>query len=122
MLAGEATLLRLLEPFAAALARPGTREIVVNRPGRFGVEGEDGWSWHDAPELTFARLDAILTLAASRTSKRVGPDRPSASSVLPGGERIMGARPPAAPPATGLVLPQRLGSRQGCSRNSGWST
>ncbi|MBU8541783.1 ATPase, T2SS/T4P/T4SS family [Falsiroseomonas tokyonensis] len=100
MLAGEATLLGLLAPFAAVLARPGTREIVVNRPGRFGVEGDDGWTWHDAPELTFARLDAILTLAASRTSKRVGPDRPSASSVLPGGERIMGARPPAAPPST----------------------
>jgi type IV secretion system protein VirB11 len=97
---GEATLLRLLEPFREALAKPGTREIVVNLPGRFAVEGADGWTWHDAPELTFKRLDAIATLAASRTSKRVGPDRPSCSSVLPGGERIFAARPPAAAPGT----------------------
>lgn len=107
MLAGERTLLRLLEPFAPALARPGTREIVVNRPGRFGVEGDAGWSWHDAPDLTFPRLDAILTLAATRTAKRVGPDRPSASSVLPGGERIMGARPPACPPGTIMLAIRR---------------
>lgn len=97
---GEATLRRLLEPFAAALAQPGTREIVVNRPGRFGVEGEQGWSWHDAPALTFARLDAIAILAASRSSRQLGPDRPAASSILPGGERIMIARPPATPPGT----------------------
>ncbi|GAA0574537.1 P-type DNA transfer ATPase VirB11 [Craurococcus roseus] len=98
--AGEATLLRLLSPFAAALASPGTREVVVNRPGRFAVEGSDGWTWHDAPELTYARLDAIATLSAARTSKRVGPDRPTCSSVLPGGERIATARPPATAPGT----------------------
>ena len=97
---GEATLLRLLEPFAPALAMADTREIVVNRPGGFGVEGDHGFAWHDAPELTYARLDAICTLAASRTSKRVGPDRPTCSSVLPGGERIATARPPATAPGT----------------------
>jgi type IV secretion system protein VirB11 len=98
MQAGEATLRRLLEPFAEALARPGTREIVVNKPGRFGVEGEDGWTWHDAPELTYRRLDAIATLAAARNSKRVGPDRPTCTSVLPDNERITIARPPATAP------------------------
>lgn len=91
----ESTLLRLLEPFASALALAGTREIIVNVPGRFGVEGDDGWQWHDAPVLTFKRLDAIATLAASRTSKRFGVDRPTCSAVLPGGERIAIARPPA---------------------------
>lgn len=98
MLAGETTLLRLLGPFAAALAQPGTREVVVNRPGRFGVEGGNGWTWHDAPDLTYRRLDAIATLAAARTAKRVGPDRPTCTSVLPGGERITVARPPATAP------------------------
>ena len=63
-LPGEATLLRLLAPFAAALARPGTREIVVNRPGRFAVEDGAGWSWHEAPDLDFRRLDANAPQAA----------------------------------------------------------
>jgi type IV secretion system protein VirB11 len=96
----ESTLLRLLDPFATALALPGTREIIVTRPGRFVVEGDDGWTWHDAPELTYKRLDAIATLAASRGSKRIGPDRPACSSVLPGGQRIAVARPPATPAGT----------------------
>ena len=99
-LPGESTLLRLLEPFASALATPGTREVVVNRPGRFGVEGDKGWTWHDAPDLTYKRLDAIATLAAARGTKRFGPARPTVSSVLPGGERIAAARPPATAPGT----------------------
>jgi type IV secretion system protein VirB11 len=100
MIRGDATLRRLLTPFAAALARPDVREIVVNTPGRFGVEGDDGWTWHDAPELDFRHLDALGTLAASRSARRFGTGGPTFTGVLPDGERIAVARPPATPPGT----------------------
>lgn len=94
---GEATLRRLLSPMAAALADPDTREVVVNRPGRFGVEDGGGWRWHEAPELDFATLDAIGILAARLTGQDFGEENPSCSSRLPDGERITMARPPVAP-------------------------
>ena len=50
---------------------------MVNQVGRFGVENGAGWHWHDAPALTFNRLDAIGTLAAAYTSQEVGPHQPS---------------------------------------------
>lgn len=100
-LPGEMTLRRLLAPMGAALADPDTREVVVNQPGRFGVENSAGWSWHDAPELDFDRLDAIGILAAGLTSQDFGVSTPACSSRLPDGERITMARPPVA--ATGSV-------------------
>lgn len=95
---GTRTLLHLMEPMAAALAQPGTTEVVVNQPGRFGVECDGRWTWHDAPALTFEHLDAIGILAAAMTSQDLGEDAPSCSSRLPNGERITIVRPPVMPP------------------------
>lgn len=111
MIDGEATLRRLMAPLAPALARPDTREVVVNTPGRFGVEGDDGWTWHEAPELTFDRLEAIGILAAGFTHQDVGAGRPSCSSRLPDGERITVAVPPMMPAGTvGLTIRKRATS------------
>lgn len=93
---GEGTLRRLLAPLARHLAEPDVTEVVVNRPGEVGVERRAaGWSWHDAPELDFARLDAVATLAAALSQQDVGPERPLAATVLPDGERLQICRPPA---------------------------
>ena len=98
MQGGEATLRRLLHPLAGALADPDTREVVVNRPGSYGVENTTGWHWYDAPELTYRVLEAITILAARATGQEIGSRRAFCSSRLPDGGRISMSRPPLMPP------------------------
>jgi type IV secretion system protein VirB11 len=95
---GERTLRTLLRCLDAWLDDAATTEIVVNRPGEVGVEQRGQWSWHDVPELTFARLDAVSILAASMTSREVDSSHPLCASTLPTGERIQICRPPTTPP------------------------
>jgi type IV secretion system protein VirB11 len=95
MRAGESTLRLLLAPIAAHLMDPSATEVVINRPGEVGVERRDGWAWHDVPELTFERLDAIATLCAAMSQQDVGPEKPLCGSVLPDGQRVQICRPPA---------------------------
>lgn len=96
MRAGEGTLRLLLKPIAAPLADADVTEIVVNRPGEMGVEQRgSGWSWHDVPELSFARLDAVATLCASLSQQDVGPEHPLCGASLPDGQRVQICRPPA---------------------------
>ena len=85
---GEATLRFLLSDMADALAHPATSEVVVNEPGRFGVEQDGFWTWHDAPALTFDRLLGIAVLSAYLGGKDVGHDNASCSATLPDGQRI----------------------------------
>jgi len=92
---GERTLRLMTEPFAGYLADADTTEVVVNRPREVGVERRGQWTWHEAPELDFTRLDAIATLAAAMMKQDVGPDRPLCGSFMPDGERIQICRPPA---------------------------
>jgi len=93
--AGERTLRQLLAPLAQFLDDPGTTEIVVNRPGEVGVERQGQWAWHERPDLTFDRLDAIATLAAAMSQQDVGPAHPLCATVLPDGQRVQVCRPPA---------------------------
>lgn len=92
---GETTLRLLLEPLTALLVDTGVTELVVNRPGEAGVERAGVWSWHALPDLGFERLDAIATLCAALSQQDVGPQQPLCASVLPDGERVQIARPPA---------------------------
>lgn len=104
-------LLHLLEPFNDAMAQDDTREIVVNRLGQFGVEGDDGWRWYDDERITFDRLDAIGLLAMHATGQDFGPENPSGSSRLPGRQRVTVMRPPLAEPDTiSLTIRQRAKS------------
>ncbi|PWC40953.1 P-type DNA transfer ATPase VirB11 [Azospirillum sp. TSO35-2] len=93
--AGETTLRLLLEPVAGLLADRDVTDLVVNRPGEAGVARAGVWSWHERPDLTFERLDAIATLCAALSQQDVGPEHPLCASVLPDGERVQIARPPA---------------------------
>lgn len=92
---GESTLRLLLAPIAQILADPSVTEVVVNQPGQVGIETRAGWSWQDAPELDYPRLDAIATLCAAMSQQDVGPERPLCASVLPDGQRVQICRPPA---------------------------
>ncbi|SMF42955.1 type IV secretion system protein VirB11 [Azospirillum oryzae] len=107
---GETTLRLLLEPLTALLADKEVTELVVNRPGEAGVERAGVWSWHALPDLGFERLDAIATLCAALSQQDVGPQQPLCASVLPDGERVQIARPPAVAAGT-LSLTIRRPSR-----------
>ena len=98
---GERTLRLMTAPISGFLADADTTEVVINRPGEVGVERRGQWSWHNLPELDFARLDAIATLAAAMMKQDVGPDLPLCGSFMPDGERIQICRPPAT--ADGIV-------------------
>lgn len=108
---GEITLRRLLAPFDAAMAKDDTREIVVNKPGSFGVEGDNGWTWHQDPTLNFRRLEAIARLGARMTSQDVSNVSPACSTRLPGGQRMTVAMPPMTPDGEiSLTMRQRAKS------------
>ena len=98
MIPGERTLRLLLADLSAWLGDPATTEVVVNRPGEVGVERAGQWTWHDVPNLTFERLDAIAILAAAQTSREIDGANPLCPSTLPDGQRIQVCRPPATRP------------------------
>jgi type IV secretion system protein VirB11 len=85
----------LIQPFMPFLAAPATTEVVVNRPGEFGVETNGRWSWHSESSLTVDRLDAIGVLTAYRASREFSPSHPEVATTLPGGERLQACRAPA---------------------------
>lgn len=96
----EITLTRLMGPLATALEDPDTREVVVVKPGEFGVENSKGWHWYDAEALTYKRLLALGILAAQRTGQQFGENCLGVSSRLPGGHRITMVGPPSTPAGT----------------------
>ena len=85
---------RNLQPF---FNDPATTEVVVNRPGKVGVEAGGRWTWHDMPELTFKRLEAISIAAAYLSGQDIDARRPACGCTLPGGFRIQIALPPLVP-------------------------
>ena len=91
-----AVLTHYLAPLEACLAEPGVTEVVVNRPGEIGIEGEGGWSWRAEPKLTETWLATLAKAAAAFTTQDVTADAPICSTVLPGGERCQIVVPPAA--------------------------
>lgn len=114
MTPGERPLRAALVPLAHALADETTREIVVNRPGEYGVERAGSWSWHDEPALTFDRLETIGILAASMSAQDVDDKHPLCAATLPDGQRIQICRPSATRPGV-VALAIRKPSR--CARS-----
>ena len=90
-----AVVVTLLEPFATLLARSDLYELVVNTPGEILTEGSDGWTRHDAPQLTFDRLMRLARAVASTSAQVIDDTRPVLSATLPGDERIQIVIPPA---------------------------
>jgi type IV secretion system protein VirB11 len=94
---GRLVLARYLEPLAPYLADKTLAEIVVNRPGEIFVEGPDGWTRHEAADLTYAYLSHLATAAAGHTRQDIGPEHPVVSTTLIGEERCQIVVPPAVP-------------------------
>lgn len=92
---GESTLRYLMAPLEPALADPTVTELVINRPYEIGIERRSGWTWQEAPTLSYSRLDAIATLCAALSQQDVGPAYPLCGAVLPDGQRVQICRPPA---------------------------
>lgn len=97
---GRLVLSRYLEPLTPYLADPDLTEIVVNRPGEIFVEGPEGWSRHEAADLTYAYLSHLATAAAGHTRQDIGLEHPIVSTSLVGDERCQIVVPPAVPSGT----------------------
>ena len=94
---GDTTVLdHYLAPLLRHLQPADVTELVINRPGGFGIETTSGWSWVDAPELTEAQLRPLAIAAAAATHQDVNAETPICSTVLPTGERCQVVLPPAA--------------------------
>jgi type IV secretion system protein VirB11 len=91
-----AVLEHYLRPLRLHLDTAGVTELVVNRPGEFGVERDGAWTWVEAPDLTEAWLQPLAIAAAAATRQDVTADRPICSTTLPTGERCQIVLPPAA--------------------------
>jgi type IV secretion system protein VirB11 len=96
--------MHLAKPFVGELDDPNVTEVVVNRPGQFGVERSGQWEWHDAPELTFDRMEQIGLAAAAETSKDFSRANPVCGTILPGGQRMQINRPPAVTPDDTITM------------------
>ncbi len=99
-MADTSVLQHYLEPLRDLLSPREVTELVVNRPGEVGVEGPNGWTWHDRPQLTLDWLQTLATSAAALTRQDVSEDQPICSTVLPAGERCQIVVPPATPAGT----------------------
>ncbi|RAK52769.1 P-type DNA transfer ATPase VirB11 [Phenylobacterium deserti] len=96
-MSGDAAILHHhLKPLRQALDLPGVTELVVNRPGEYGIERAGTWSFQAAPELTADWLHTLAVAAAANTRQDVSAARPLCATVLPGGERCQIVLPPAA--------------------------
>ena len=96
-MAGDTSVLEhYLQPLRRHLDAPGVTELVVNRPGEFGLERDGAWSWFEAPDLDEAGLRRLAVAAAAFTSQDVTAATPICATVLPTGERCQIVLPPAA--------------------------
>jgi type IV secretion system protein VirB11 len=100
MIAGEATLRRLLAPIQEMLDYPNTVEVMVQGPHRVGWERDGKLTWHHIDQLDYRTLRAIAVYGATMTDQDISKDRPSCSTALPGNLRTEISIPPMVPPGT----------------------
>lgn len=95
MMPGERPLRRALSFLDDTLADPAVTEVVINRPGEFGVERAGTWTWHDNPAVTLDLCDTIGILSASSLGKNFDGAHPLSEGRLPDKHRVQACRPPA---------------------------
>jgi type IV secretion system protein VirB11 len=96
-MAGDTSVLEhYLAPLRRRLEATDVTELVVNRPGEFAIETDQGWTWFQDPDLTLENLRPLAIAAAAVTAQDVTHETPICSTVLPSGERCQIVLPPAA--------------------------
>lgn len=78
------------------LSQDGISEIIINKPCEIVIEGDNGWTFHEAPNATFENLQHLGTaLTTYNNAGSLDAKNPIKSLVLPDGERIQIIIPPA---------------------------
>lgn len=86
-----------LKPFERWLNDPTVTEIIVNRPGEVWIEqeGADGFQRCQDPTIDNMLMQRLATQIARVSHQAVNREQPLLSAMLPTGERIQMAGPPA---------------------------
>lgn len=78
------------------LAQDGISEVIINKPCEIVIEGDNGWTFHEAPNATFENLQHLGTaLTTYNNAGSLDAKNPIKSLVLPDGERSQIIIPPA---------------------------
>lgn len=78
------------------LEKNGVSEIIINKPYEIVIEGDDGWSYFDAPNASLENLHHLATaLTTFNNAGSIDEFTPIKSLVLPDGERSQVIIPPA---------------------------
>lgn len=78
------------------LSQDGISEIIINKPCEIVIEGDNGWTFHEAPNATFENLQHLGTaLTTYNNAGSLDAKNPIKSLVLPDGERSQIIIPPA---------------------------
>ncbi|AXH60557.1 P-type DNA transfer ATPase VirB11 [Providencia huaxiensis] len=78
------------------LAQDGISEVIINKPCEIVIEGDNGWTFHKAPNATFENLQHLGTaLTTYNNAGSLDAKNPIKSLVLPDGERSQIIIPPA---------------------------
>lgn len=86
-----------LKPFDRLLNAPDVTEIMVNRPGEIWIErcGASGFERIEDPAINNLLLQRLASQIARVSAQAVNREQPLLSAMLPTGERIQMAGPPA---------------------------
>lgn len=85
---GEESILYQLREIDRFMSDPALNEICINKPGQVITEGNSSWQIHDCPVITYQWCYDLGKLVANHMSVSLGPQSPSVSAELPGGQRI----------------------------------
>jgi type IV secretion system protein VirB11 len=88
-------LLQYLKPLLPYLSDDENTEIVINKPGEIITESNKGWSFFEAPDLTYQACENLAKLIATHSGQQLDERNPIISATLPNGERAQIVIPPA---------------------------
>jgi type IV secretion system protein VirB11 len=97
-----------LAPLAPWLARSDVTDILVNRPGEFWIDGPDGMSRIEAPDITAIMLDRLAKQIAARSAQGVSREHPLLAATLPDGARVQIVAPPATREHVALAIRKQV--------------
>lgn len=97
-----------LAPLAHWLSRDDITDILINKPGEFWIDGPDGMSRMEAPEITAIMLDRLAKQIAARSAQGVSREHPLLAATLPDGARVQIVAPPATREHVALAIRKQV--------------